>query len=382
MQIAFYAPLKPPSDPSAEDSRDAPRFLITALARAGHSVDLVSTFSSYDDGGDPDRQAALREEGNAIAVQLVRDWRNGSSASLPELWVTHHVYYKAPDWLGPRISAELNIPYVIAEASHAPRRAGGQWAIGHDAAVNAIRRADLVLCPTRRDEVTVAPLVFSRERVRRLPPFLDSAPFHKAAEMREEYRAALAEAFGLDAGVPWITAVEAIEPGDKAVSYRALVAALSRQGDLPWRLLIAGDGAARAEIEAHVHAMLPGRASFLGALTSAELPPVHAVADLSVWPAINESYGRSHYEAQAAGVAIVSSAPSGVPESVSLGRTGIHTQPGDSEGLAQAVRELLVEPQRRTEISRAAMSFIAEERSIDAIAQRLGREFLSVFGKT
>jgi hypothetical protein len=55
------------------------------------------------------------------------------------------VYYKAPDWLGPRIAKALGIPYVLAEATHAPKRAGGPWAIGHEATEAALRMASRVL---------------------------------------------------------------------------------------------------------------------------------------------------------------------------------------------------------------------------------------------
>ena len=199
MQVAFYAPLKPPSD-SPMDHRDGARFMMEALARAGHRVELISRFRSHDDEGDLDRQAARREQGVELARKLVAQWRIGGRAARPELWFTHHVYYKAPDWLGPLVCEELGVPYVIAEASFAPKRAGGRWAVGHDAAADAIRRADLVLCPTRHDVVCVEPLVFNRERIVRLPPFLDPGPLRGAAGMREAHRKALATTHGLDPG--------------------------------------------------------------------------------------------------------------------------------------------------------------------------------------
>ena len=380
MQIAFYAPLKPPRGATSTDHRDAARFLLDALARAGHAVELVSAFRSYDDEGDPHRQVALRDEGVALAQRLAAQWRSGRRAARPEMWFTHHVYYKAPDWLGPLVSAELGVPYVIAEASHAPKRAGGRWAIGHDAAADAIRRADLVLCPTRHDVVCVNPLVFNRERVVRLPPFLDPAPFRDAAGMRAAHRKALAATHRLDPGVPWIMVASMMRPGDKVASYRALAAALAPLSDLPWRLVVAGDGPARTEIETAIDAALPGRACFLGTLAPADLAPVYAASDLYVWPATNETYGTAMLEAQAAGTAIVSCALRGVPDSVAEGRTGVRAPPGDAEALARVVRTLLLDPSRRVAMGRAAMAFIGEERSVDAAATRLSRALARVCG--
>jgi glycosyltransferase involved in cell wall biosynthesis len=380
MRIAFYAPLKPPGDALAAGTRDTARVLMDALAHAGHSVELVSTFRSYEDEGDPDRQIALREEGTAIARHLATQWRSGRRAPRPDLWFTHHVYYKAPDWLGPLVSVELAVPYVIAEASHAPKRAGSGWAIGHEAAAEAIRRANLVLCPTRHDVVGVQSLVFNPERVARLLPFLDPAPFREAAGMREAHRAALAAAHCLNPGVPWIMSAAMMRPGNKVASYRALAAALVHLEDLPWRLLVAGDGPARPEIEAAIEAALPGRACFLGRLELAELAPVYAASDLCVWPAVNANYGRAMLEAQAAGTAVVSCAPRGVPDSVAEGRTGVHVPPGDPEALARVIRGLLLRPSRRAAMGQAAMAYIDEERSVEAAAARLNRALAAVPG--
>ena len=45
----------------------------------------------------------------------------------------------------------LGIPYVIAEASHAPRRAQGPTRLGHRAVERALAAADLVLTVNPRD---------------------------------------------------------------------------------------------------------------------------------------------------------------------------------------------------------------------------------------
>jgi glycosyltransferase involved in cell wall biosynthesis len=373
MHIAFYAPLNPPVGAAPPDHREPSRFLMDALARAGHSVELVSDFRSYDDEGDLNRQIAQRDEGGALARMLASLWRKGRRGRRPDLWFTHHVYYKAPDWLGPVATEELGIPYVIAEASFAPKHAGGRWAMGHDATADAIRRADIVFCPTRHDHSCVEPLVLSRERVVRLNPFLDPAPYLRAAGLRDAYRGAIAETFGLDAAQPWILVASRMRTPDKVASFDAIVAALATLRDVPWRLLVAGGGPRRAELASAVDAVLPGRACFLGELLFAELAPVYAASDLFVWPAINETYGRTSYEAQAAGVAVVSCALRGVPDPVALGKTGSLVPPGDPEALAQALRALLVDPARREAMGRAALEFIAAERSIDATAQRLGR---------
>src|SRR5690348_10210627 len=118
MRIAFYAPLKPPDHPTPSGDRAVARLFVEALTLAGHQPFLASHLRSYDGAGDPDRQARLQAVGGGIARRLLRRWR-GRPDTAPELWFTYHLYYKAPDWLGPAVTSGLGIPYVIAEASHA-----------------------------------------------------------------------------------------------------------------------------------------------------------------------------------------------------------------------------------------------------------------------
>ena len=117
MRIAFYAPLKSPTHGTPSGDRRIAGLLMEALARAGHRVELASTFRSYDGSGQAQRQEALREQGMALGRRLAAQWRDAPLGARPDLWVTYHVYYKAPDWLGPEASAALGVPYVIAEAS-------------------------------------------------------------------------------------------------------------------------------------------------------------------------------------------------------------------------------------------------------------------------
>ena len=378
MRIAFYAPLKAPSHGTPSGDRLVAALFVEALQQAGHRVELASSFRSYDGEGSAARQLALRAQGLEAARRLVARWRGGPEAGRPDLWFTYHVYYKAPDWLGPSASAALGIPYVIAEGSYAPKRAGGRWALGHEGSGEAIQRADLLISPTRFDLGCLETLVAHRERILLLPPFLDPQLFRAAALAREAHRAKLAAAHGMDADVPWIVVAAMMRPGDKAASYRELAAVLARVADLRWHLLVAGDGAARSEVKAAFDSVVPGRARLLGILSQKGVAAMYAAGDLCVWPAINEAYGMAMLEAQAAGVGVVSCAERGVPDVVLDGRTGLLAPPGDTETLAHLVRKLLLDPQRRAAMGRAASEFVAGERSLGAAAVRLDQALARV----
>jgi glycosyltransferase involved in cell wall biosynthesis len=372
MRIAFYAPLKSPMHGTPSGDRRIAGLFMDALERAGHRVALASDFRSYEPDGDGQRQDALRAEGVACGRKLVEQWRNGPAAARPELWFTYHSYYKAPDWLGPEASTLLAIPYVLAEASHAGKRAGGAWDTGHRGAMDSIRRADLLLCPTRDDVEGLRAVAASPERIASLPPFLDPAPFRAAAGARGACRNSLACAHGLDPSVPWIVVAAMMRHGDKLASYRALALALGSLRDLPWCLLVAGDGPARADVENLFAAAIPDRVTFLGVLSLPEVAAAYAAADLCAWPAVNEAYGMALLEAQAAGVPVVSCATRGVPDVVEHGKTGLLATAGDEAGFAGLVRELLLDKDRRARMSAAAVNFAAGDRGIASAAVRLG----------
>ncbi|HEU4350882.1 MAG TPA: glycosyltransferase family 4 protein [Burkholderiales bacterium] len=368
MRIAFYAPLKPPTHATPSGDRRVAGLLMDALERVADKVELISTFRSYDADGERKRQEALRRQGGALAARLAAQWRTAPAQERPDLWFTYHVYYKAPDWLGPAVSEALGIPYVIAEASHAQKRAGGPWAIGHDAAADAIGRARLVIAPSRDDLAGLEELI-PRERLVHLPPFVDVKPYAAAARARGRHRARLAGERGLDPAVPWIAVAAMMRTGDKLASYRALAGVLSRLADLPWRLVVAGDGSARAEVEAALERAVPGRVSFLGTLGTRDIAAMYAACDLYAWPAVNEAYGMALLEAQAAGLPVVARATRGVPDVVVDGRTGVLVK--DEDALGDAIRALLLDADRRSALGRAAAAFVATERSIESTAGRL-----------
>lgn len=382
MRIAFYAPLKAPTHGTPSGDRRVAALLVQALQRAGHRVDVVAEFRSLDALGDAQHQADLRVQGNRLMQRLVSDWKCGPDSARPDLWFTYHVYYKAPDWLGPGTCAALGIPYVIAEASFAPKRAGGPWALGHEAAREAITRADLVIAPTRHDLECLRPLVAAADQIVQLPPFLDTPPFRDALRDRAAHRARLAGAHRLNAADPWIIVAAMMRLGDKLASYHELAGALALLDDLPWQLVIVGDGPARAEVVAALEQAAPGRARFLGELGGADLAGAYAACDLFVWPAVNEAYGMAMLEAQAAGVPVVSCALRGVPDVVCDGQTGLLVPPHDPRALAATARAMLLDPAKRRAMGECARAWIAAERSLEVAAVRLNEALARVLART
>jgi len=371
MRIAFYAPLKAPTHAVASGDRRVARLLIEALRLAGHDVELVSDFRSFDGAGDPLHQLALRDEGTAIGQTLIARWRAVAPAQRPQLWFTYHLYYKAPDWIGPAVCRSLGIPYVVAEASHAPKRANGPWAMGHAAVQAAIGRADMLVCPTAHDVPGLRQIARASCRIERLPPFLDPTPYQRAARKRGLIRLLLQSAHGLSPDAPWIVVAAMMRHGDKLASYQVLARTLVLLRDLRWQMLVAGDGDARSEVEAMLADAAPGRVRMLGACDARAMAAVYAASDLCIWPAVNEAYGMAMLEAQAAGTPVVSCALRGVPDVVRDGETGLLAPDTQPAALARSARILLSDAPRRAAMGRAARAYVENDRSLAQAAVTL-----------
>ena len=368
MRIAFYAPLKPPDHPVASGDRSMARALIGALERGGHDVNLASHFRSYD-AGDARRQARLREEGRKLAHRLLRKIERGGAA--PDLWVTYHLYHKAPDWLGSVVTARLGIPYVVVEASYAPKQEDGRWALGHRAVVEAVRRAALILQPNPIDAECVLPLLDDPERMKALRPFIDTAPFR--VPDRGQSRAAIGAMAGLDDRLPWLLTVAMMREDQKLLSYQILADAMTRLRGERWQLVIAGAGPAEEKVR-EAFGSFGERVHWAGVIAPDVLKRLYRAADLYLWPAVKEAFGMSLIEAQAAGLPVVAGRSGGIPSIVVDGETGLLTPEGDTGAFAAAVASLLRDEKRRFAMGKAAMDFAERHLDIEAASKFLDKE--------
>ncbi len=369
MRVAFYAPLKPPDHPTPSGDRRMARLLIAALRAAGHRVDVASRFRAYDRIGDPLRQRRLAAQGARLAGRLIQRYRAVPPERRPQVWFTYHLYHKAPDWLGPAVAVGLGIPYVVAEASHAPKRRDGPWAQGYAAAAAAIGAADAVIGFNPLDAVCLAPLLKQDCRSVGLRPFLDGSVFAAAAADRDGHRSRLAARLAVPVGEPWLLTVAMLRP-DKLDSFRVLGAALARLANRPWRLLVAGNGSAAAEARATL-APLGQRVTWLGQVAAADLPAVYAAADAMAWPAVREAYGMALLEAQAAGLPVVAGDTGGVGQIVRHGVTGLLTPVGDAVAFAHALASVLDDAVLRQRMGAQAARLTATENDMATAAHRL-----------
>ncbi|MTI43751.1 glycosyltransferase involved in cell wall biosynthesis [Roseibium hamelinense] len=355
MKIAFTAPMKPLDHPVPSGDRTMGRLIVKALEEAGHDVRIASSFRSWSMDGGEEAQTLLREQALAEAARISQIWDN--EGYRPDVFLTYHLYHKAPDWIGPALADRFNLPYAIVEASRAPKRQAGDWAFGFAEADKALARADMVAAIHNADAECLEAVV-EGERLRVLLPFIDSAPFEVAASQPKPLAAPPLK----------LLTVGMMRPGDKTRSYEVLARALQDLTDLPFQLTIVGDGDNRPDI---LKLFPPERITWLGARPIEELPALYATHDLFVWPAIREAFGLVFLEAQAAGLGVVAGDAFGVPDIVRDGETGLLSPEGDAAALGENLRAVLNAPARAEQLGHAARLHIAQHHRLQAGSQRL-----------
>lgn len=150
-----------------------------------------------------------------------------------------------------------------------------------------------------------------------------------------------------------------------------LVDALARCRDQPWRATLVGDAALDPDYARQVKARireadLTDRIEQTGPLPPAALRRRYDEADLFVLPSRFETCSMATREAMARGCAVVASEVGGLPENLgdtaALGSAsasrdnaaGVLIPPEDPAALAEALRSLLTNPERRQRMGRAA----------------------------
>jgi glycosyltransferase involved in cell wall biosynthesis len=140
--------------------------------------------------------------------------------------------------------------------------------------------------------------------------------------------------------------------------YDVLVAALGRIGDLPWRLVIAGDNrrhpAAAARLDEDIAALgLADRIELRGALPADALGALYAASDLFVLPSRHEGYGMAYAEAIAHGLPVIGTTAGAIPETVPR-QAGVLVPPDDVAALAATLRQLIESAPERERLAAGA----------------------------
>lgn len=288
MPLAFYTPLKPPAHPVPSGDRAMARALLAAFAHMGAEVELAATLRSRDGVGNVATQTGLMAQADALLPEVIARGR----AAGWQAWVTYHSYYKAPDLIGPAAAKALGIPYLLVEGTRARKRLGGPWDAFARAAEAACDAADVVFYLTQRDREALAAYAPAGQHHVHLRPFLSRVGLPAAAHGKH------------------LLAVGMMRAAAKLPSY-ALIAQTMALLPPDVTLEIAGDGPARAQVEA-LMTPFDTRVRFLGALGPHALAHAYGRAGALIWPGVDEAFGMTYLEAQSYGLPVIAQDRPGV----------------------------------------------------------------------
>jgi len=176
-----------------------------------------------------------------------------------------------------------------------------------------------------------------------------------------------------------ITVARLVPHKGQDMGIRAL-ASLSR--DFPQlRYIMVGEGHDEQRLRGLARELgVADKVAFVGPMRDDELPEAYATSTVYLGASrvdkeINvEGFGISFLEAGASGIPSVAGDSGGVRSAVRDGETGIVVPPTDADAIADAIRALLVNPEKRHQMGRAARRAVETHYNWDRVA-RDTREF-------
>lgn len=186
------------------------------------------------------------------------------------------------------------------------------------------------------------------ERLLVVPRGVDTVRFDPARR-RDDLRAA----WGAGPGDPVALFVGRLAP-EKNLDLLALAATAMQQAEPRVRIVIVGDGPARADLER----ALP-TAHFAGTRLGLDLAEHYASGDVFLFPSVTETYGNVTAEAMASGLAVVAFQHAAAGQLIRDGVEGALAAPGDARGLVDRAVALATDPAARRERGAAARRAIA-----------------------
>ncbi|MBL4751198.1 MAG: glycosyltransferase family 4 protein [Amylibacter sp.] len=345
-EIAFYAPMKPPTHPTPSGDRAVARGVLQAL---GDKVELVSELRIYDGKGDQDVQTGLIQQAEKAAEKLIAQGRTKGW----KLWFTYHNYYKAPDLIGPKVSKELGIPYVLLEATRAKKRLDGPWAYFARLAEKASDAANVIFYFTKQDQQALETYRAPHQQIVHLPPFLTTDQTTPPRPKRQDNR---------------ILCVGMMRAGAKFASY-ALIAQVLKSIKTPdWKLVLVGDGPMRTDVET-LFQPFGNRVRFLGQQDKSQLETIYNTASVFLWPGVDEAFGMVYLEAQAAGLPVVAQNRPGLRDVIA---PTTKLSPIDQvTDMADQIDRLLTDAELWQSRSQTGMDYIRENHLLGAARKNL-----------
>jgi len=279
-------------------------------------------------------------------------------------------------------SRKLGIPYVVyvyggdllrerMKARQSPlKRRTSRWILGNAAGVVAISKWSAQLASDVMTEIGVE----SPPPIGTFDLGTDPARFSAAHDT-----GALRRRWGVGDAPIILTVARLVPHKGQDMGIRALSTLRRDFPDL--RYIIVGEGHDEGRLRALAKELgVSDRVGFVGAMRDDELPEAYATSTIYLGASrvdkeINaEGFGISFVEAGASGIPSVAGDSGGIRSAVRDGETGIIVPPTEPEAISDAIRSLLLNPDRRKQMGRAGRHAVETHYNWDRVA-RDTREF-------
>jgi glycosyltransferase involved in cell wall biosynthesis len=354
MKICFYAPFKPLTHLNPSGDLIIAQGLYDFLSNLGHQIKTVSPLRSRWIFWKPWRWLSILHEqhqADKIAYYF-----------LPDIWLTYHTYYKAPDFLGPHVTQRQKIPYVIFQGIYSTkRRRDLRTGPGFLFNRRALRMASHILSNRQEDEINLRRII-PENRLSYVSPGIFPKDFQFDPLARTELRR-----FWNVGETPVVLSAAMFRPDVKTEGLSWVIRACGKlfaQGTNLF-LAIAGDGKQKHILKSLAEQYLPGRVIFAGKIQRKQMYRFYSAGDLFVFPGIGESLGMVFLEAQSCGRPVVAFKNGGIPEVVQNGKTGLLTPVFSEPDFLSAIQKLLDNRHLAEKMGRTASEYVREKHDLD-----------------
>lgn len=372
------------------------------LARRGIAVDIYTRRDAPDL---PDIDYSLGENVRVIhllagPVQYldpnnVYDYLSQFTAALIAFTTRHgiaydliYAHYWLSGWVANKLKEVWGTPFVqmFHTLGHMKHRIGSGQPRLPDTRITVetqiVKWADCIIAATPAEQTQLLWLYRAdRRKIVIAPPGVDAVRF------RPQSREVARKQLGIDLDCHWLLFVGRIEPLKAVDTILEAIAILRKdQPSLTDRLCLAvigGDPSDVTDVELTrlqnlaVKLYLTDIVCFMGAKGHDLLPLYYSAAEAVIVPSDYESFGMVALEAMASGTPVIATKVGGLAFLIRDQKTGLHIPARDPQALADAIKDVLSNPQKRQSLGESAAE-VAEHYSWSNIVNRLLPVFKNV----